>query len=186
MNLKDFLSISGEPGLYKFIAQGRNAIIVEHLETKRRKTAHSSSKVSLLEEISVFSEKEDIPLSKVFDLIFEKENGGPAVDAKSDAVKLKSYFEEIIPEYDKDRVYVSDMKKVVLWYNILQKLGQLVKDDSESGKDKKEESGSDVKSETKPKPKTKPKAASKPKSGTAVKSRSKTASTISKGRPKSK
>ncbi len=84
MVLKDIMAISGEPGLFKFIAQGKNAIIVEHLETKKRSSAFGSAKVSSLEEISVFTEKEDMPLAKVFDLIFEKEKGGPAIDYKAD------------------------------------------------------------------------------------------------------
>ena len=178
MNLKDILSISGESGLFKFVAQGRNAIIVEHLETKKRRTANSTTKVSSLTDISIFTENEDLQLGKVFDLIFEKENGGQAIDSKSDAVKIKTYFQEILPEYDKDRVYVSDMKKVVLWYNILQKLGQLVKDEPEPVKDKGKES--------EPEPKTKSKTAAKPKAKTVPKPESKSAAAISKGKPKSK
>lgn len=180
MNLKDILSISGEPGLFKFIAQGRNAIIVEHLETKKRRTASGSAKVSSLEDISIFTEKEDLPLGKVFDLIFEKENGGASVDSKSDAGKLKSYFDEVLPEYDKDRVYVSDMKKVVTWYNILHKLSLLVKDLPEEQKNK--ESETESKAEVKPRTKTAP----KPKAKATGKPGSKSASTMSKGKPKSK
>jgi hypothetical protein len=186
MNLKDILSISGESGLFKFIAQGRSAIIVEHLETKKRKTAFASAKVSSLEDISIFTDKEDLPLGKVFDLIFEKENGGAAIDAKSDEIKLKVYFESIVPEYDKGRVYFSDMKKVVMWYNILHKLGLLVKDEPESEKEKEKgkenESDIDIKTDIKPKAK----AAPKPKVKSTGKPGAKSASTISKGKPKSK
>jgi hypothetical protein len=131
MVLKDIMSISGESGLFKFIAQGKNSIIVEHLETKKRSSAFSSAKVSSLEEISIFTEKEDTPLGKVFDLIFDKENGGPTIDYKADPEKLKAYLHEVLPEYDKDRVYVSDIKKLVQWYNILQKLNMLVKEEPE-------------------------------------------------------
>lgn len=131
MVLKDILAISGEPGLFKFIAQGKNAIIIEHLETKKRSSAFGSAKVSTLEEISIFTEKEDMSLGKVFDLIHEKEKGGPAIDYKSDPVKLKAYFLEVLPEYDKEKVYVSDIKKVVHWYNILQNLNLLVKEEPE-------------------------------------------------------
>ncbi|MCU0474446.1 MAG: DUF5606 domain-containing protein [Bacteroidales bacterium] len=131
MVLKDILSISGEPGLFKFIAQGKNAIVVEHLETKKRGSAFGSARVSSLEEISIFTEKEDMPLGKVLDLIFDKEKGGPAIDFKSDPEKLKAYFNEVLPEYDKDKVYVSDIKKVVHWYNILQSLNMLVKEEPE-------------------------------------------------------
>jgi hypothetical protein len=132
MILKDILAISGEPGLYKFIAQGKNAIIVEHLETKKRSSAYSSAKVSSLEDIAIFTDKEDMPLGKVFDLIFEKENGGKAIDAKSDQGKLKIWFEGILPEYSKDKVYMSDIKKVAHWYNILHNLNLLVKEEPEA------------------------------------------------------
>ncbi|MDQ1296680.1 MAG: hypothetical protein QG611_658 [Bacteroidota bacterium] len=131
MVLKDILSISGEPGLFRFIAQGKNAIVIENLETKKRGSAFGSARVSSLEEISIFTEKEDMPLGKVLDLIFDKEKGGPAIDYKSDPEKLKAYFNEVLPEYDKDKVYVSDIRKVVHWYNILQLLDMLVKEEPE-------------------------------------------------------
>lgn len=140
MILKDILSISGEPGLFRFIAQGKNAIIIEHLETKKRSSAYGSAKVSSLEDIAIFTEKEDLPLGKVFDLIFEKENGGSTIDSKADAGKLKSWFEEILPEYSKDKVYVSDIKKVAQWYNILHNLDLLVKEAKEETTEKKTDS----------------------------------------------
>jgi hypothetical protein len=151
MVLKDIMAISGEPGLFKFIAQGKNAIIVEHLETKKRSSAFSSAKVSSLEEISVFTEKEDMPLSKVFDLIFDKEKGGPAIDYKSDPEKLKAYLNEVLPEYDKERVYVSDIKKLVHWYNILQALSMLVKEEPEKPAEKEESKPAESVKEVKPK-----------------------------------
>ena len=132
MILKDILAISGEPGLFKFIAQGKNAIIVEHLETKKRSSAFGSAKVSSLDDIAIFTDKEDMPLGKVFDLIYEKEKGGRAIDSKSDTGKLKTWFEGILPEYSKDRVYTSDIKKVAHWYNILHSLSLLVKEEPET------------------------------------------------------
>jgi hypothetical protein len=132
MILKDILAISGEPGLFKFIAQGKNAIIVEHLETKKRTSAYGSAKVNSLEDIAIFTDNEDMPLGKVFDLIHEKENGGPTIDSKADTGSLKTWFEGILPEYSKDKVYNSDIKKVAQWYNILQKLKLLVKEESEA------------------------------------------------------
>jgi len=129
MNLKDILAISGEHGLFRFKAQGKNAIIVEDLETGRRTSAFSSAKVSSLEDISIFTEKEDMPLGKVFDTIFEKENGGPCLDAKAPSDQLKSYFGTVLPDYNRDKVYVSDIKKVLLWYNLLQRLDLLVRDE---------------------------------------------------------
>jgi hypothetical protein len=184
MILKDFLSISGEHGLFKFIAQARNAMIVEHLETGKRSTAYTSAKVSSLEDISVFTESEDLNLGKVFDKIFEKENGGPAIDAKSPVDKLKSYFAEVLPEYDKNRVYVSDIKKIILWYNILQRLNLLVKDEPVSADGSKSES--DAETETAKKPKTKSKPAAKPKAKTTAKPQTKSAAVKSKGAPKTK
>jgi hypothetical protein len=131
MVLKDILAISGESGLFKFIAQGKNAIIVEHIETGKRSSAFSSAKVSSLEDISVFTENEDLPLGKVFNKIFEKESGGHAIDSKAESGKLKKYFEEIIPDYSREKVYTSDIKKIILWYNLLQKKGMLIKEEPE-------------------------------------------------------
>jgi len=134
MVLKDIIAISGEPGLFRFIAQGKNSIIVEHLETKKRSSAFGTAKVSSLEDIAIFTENEDLPLSKVFDMIWDKSDGGTAIDAKADGTKLKNWFEDILPEYDKDKVYTSDIKKVALWYNILHKLNLLVKEEAEEKK----------------------------------------------------
>ena len=89
MVLKDIIAISGEPGLFRFIAQGKNSIIVEHLETKKRSSAYGSAKVSSLEDIAIFTEKEDVPLGKVFDMIYEKANGGAAIDPKADGSKAE-------------------------------------------------------------------------------------------------
>ncbi|MBK7132892.1 MAG: DUF5606 domain-containing protein [Bacteroidales bacterium] len=155
MILKDILAISGEPGLFKFIAQGKNAIIIEHLETKKRSSAYGSAKVSSLEDIAIFTEKEDMPLGKVFDLIHEKENGGPAIDSKADPVKLKSWFESILPDYSKDKVYVSDIKKVAHWYNILHSLNLLVKEEAETKEESAEEKAPAEKKKKKAAPKAK-------------------------------
>jgi hypothetical protein len=88
--------------------------------------------VSSLEDIAIFTDKEDVPLSKVFDLIHDKEKGGTAIEGKSDGVKLRNWFEEVLPDYDKDKVYTSDIKKIAVWYNILHKLGLLVKETVEA------------------------------------------------------
>jgi hypothetical protein len=147
MVLKDILSISGQPGLFKFIAQGKNAIVVEHLETKKRSSAFGSAKVSSLEEISVFTENEDLPLGKVFDLIYEKEDGGPAISHKSEPEKLTTWFEAVVPEYDRERVYNSDIKKIIQWYNILHSLKLLEPDKPE---EKEKEGTEESKPEKKP------------------------------------
>ena len=92
MIFKDILSISGEQGLFKFIAQGKNAMIVEHVETGKRSSAFSSAKVSSLEDISIFTDKEDLPLGKVFDRIFEKESGGPGNRSKIGSGQTEEIF----------------------------------------------------------------------------------------------
>lgn len=137
--LKDILSISGYGGLFKFISQGRNGIIVESLEDKKRMNASATAKISALEDIAIFTETEDIPLKDVFKAISEKENGGEAIKHKSSADELKNYFEEVLPDYDRDRVYVSDIKKVVQWYNILHKFDMLNFDEEEEETEEKQE-----------------------------------------------
>ena len=150
MNLKDILAISGEGTLFKFIAQGKNAVIVENLETGRRISAGATAKVSALEEIAIFTTGEDLPLGKVMDRIWEKENGGEAVSHKLPDAELKKYFTEMLPEYDRTRVYTSDIKKVLHWYNILHKLNLLVKEE-----EPKAETEAETEAETDVKPKAK-------------------------------
>ena len=119
MDLSEILSISGKPGLYKMIAKSKNGLIVESFIDGKRISAFSQEKISSLEEISIFTEGEDLSLKEVLKKIFEKTEGKEAIDAKSPNNKLKEFFEEAVPEYDKDRVYVSDIKKVLKWYNTL-------------------------------------------------------------------
>jgi hypothetical protein len=140
MVLKDILAIGGESGLFKFIAQGNNAIIVEHLETKKRTAAHGTAKVSSLEDIAIFTDEEEVSLSEVFNTIYDKESGGACLDHKSGPEELKAYFAEILPDYDRDRVYTSDIKKMIQWYNILHSLEMLVREDPESEEEAGEES----------------------------------------------
>ena len=117
--LKEILSISGKPGLYKLINNTSNAIIVESLLDGKRFAAYSNSKIIALEDISIYTEDEDMPLKEVLKRIFEKENGAQALSHKADTEKMLAYFEEIVPEYDQNRVYVSDMRKIIQWYNLL-------------------------------------------------------------------
>lgn len=138
MDLKDILAISGYPGLFKFVSQGRNAIIVENLESGKRMSAFGSEKISSLEDISVYTDKEDLPLVDVFKKIFEKEKNNPAIDPKSPPEELKDYFSEIIPDFDRDRVYPSDIKKILTWYNLMLKL-EMVQFDEEEKKEEKEQ-----------------------------------------------
>ena len=119
MDLKEILSITGKPGLFKVVAQTKNGIVVESLIDQKRITAFSNERMSSLEEISIFSEDEDIPLKDVFKSFYDKYEGKVSISHKSDNKTLKSTFEEIVPDYDTERVYVSDIKKVIQWYNLL-------------------------------------------------------------------
>lgn len=154
MVLKDIMSISGQSGLFRFIAQGKNSIIVEHLETKQRSSAFSTARVSSLEEISVFTEKEDMPLGEVFDRIQNKVKGDSAPDYRSDPELLKKFFQEVIPEYDRDRVYISDLKKIVQWYNILLSQNLLISEENGKRNENEDnpETGDDVTPQKEPKP----------------------------------
>ena len=136
MNLKDILAISGEGTLFRFVAQGKNAVIVENLETGRRFSAGAASKVSALDEIAIFTTGEDIPLGKVMDMLWEKENGGEVPSHKLPDAELRKYFAEALPDYDRERVYTSDIKKVLHWYNILHKLSLLVKEEEKPAEEK--------------------------------------------------
>ena len=117
--LKEILSISGQPGLYKLINNTPKALIVESLIDGKRFPAYSNAKIIALEDISIYTEGEDMPLKEVFKRIYEKENGGQTISHKESSAKITDYIESVIPEYDKDRVYVSDMKKMLQWYNLL-------------------------------------------------------------------
>ena len=123
MELKEILAISGQPGLYKYVAQSTNGVIVESLLDGRRMNASASSKVSSLTEISMFTEGEDIALADVFTKIYAHTGGKEAISPKEAPEKLKAAFAEVLPEYDRDRVHVSDMKKCFAWYNILVRAG---------------------------------------------------------------
>jgi hypothetical protein len=128
--LKDLMAISGHAGLFKFISQARNGIIVESLETGKRMNAFATMKVSALEDIAIYTDDKEIPLEEVLVSLHKYENGGEAISPKSDPEDLKDYFSAILPEYDRERVYVSDIKKVLAWYNLLLKY-DLMKPDEE-------------------------------------------------------
>lgn len=118
--LTKILSISGKPGLYKLISTGKNLNIVEALADGKRIPVYIQEKVIALSDVSIYSTEGDIPLREVFSKIKEKENGQKSpVGSKTDNKKVFAYFEEILPDYDKDKVYASDVKKLMSWYNIL-------------------------------------------------------------------
>jgi hypothetical protein len=119
MEFKDILVVSGQPGLYKFVAQSTRGIIIESLVDGRRQNASASARVSALAEISMFTEGEDIALADVFTRMYAYTEGKEAISHKSTPEQLKAFFAEVLPEYDRERVHVSDIKKAVSWFNIL-------------------------------------------------------------------
>lgn len=127
MNLAGIIAISGKPGLYKVVKQGKNNLFVQSLDSDKITPAYSSDKISALEDISVYTYEEDVPLAELFRLIAEKSNYEATLSHKEDKKKLESLFGEIVPNYDKERVYFSDIKKIIQWYNQLQHIGILEK-----------------------------------------------------------
>lgn len=121
MDLSKIMSISGKNGLFKLITQGKNNFIVESLEDGKKIPAFSHDGIATLDNISIFTEEEDVSLTSVFQNIFKKENGEAISIPLNNNDALKKYFGEVLPNYDKERVYVSNIKKVLLWYNILNK-----------------------------------------------------------------
>lgn len=118
--LKKILSISGKSGLYKLVSYGKNMLIVEGLSDGKRVPAYSHDKIISLGDIAIYTYNEEVALSSVMQTIYDK-NEGKAVDAKqySDKKSLFAYFEEILPDFDQERVYLNDIKKVITWYNLL-------------------------------------------------------------------
>lgn len=119
MDLTKVLSISGKPGLFKLIAQTKNGLVVESFIDGKKLTAFSHERISTLEEISIYTKDEDMPLKDVFKAINDLQNGEMAISHKADKNELKDFFKKAVPNYDEDNVYVSDIKKVVYWYNTL-------------------------------------------------------------------
>lgn len=126
MDIKDFISVSGQPGLYKLVSQGKAILIAENLETGQRIPVHATSHVSSMEEIAVFTAKEDKPLKEIFLEMYQKEGGRVVLDVKkSSNDQIREYFATVLPSYDRNKVYLSDMKKILTWYNILVTYGKL-------------------------------------------------------------
>ncbi len=123
MSLKKILSISGKPGLFELKVQTRSGFVAESLLDGKRITVGLRSNVSLLTEIAVYTYEEEIKLVEIFKSIATKENDGLSISHKESDATLRSYFKEIVPNFDEDRVYTSDIKKIISWYNILQPKG---------------------------------------------------------------
>ena len=124
-DLKKIISISGEHGLFEYVAQTRNGIIAQSLITGQRKAFGPSSKVSSLSDISIYTEDGEVSMKQVLESIAEKASKAKAMDSKSNPDKIKEFFRTVLPTYDEDRFYVSHMKKVLDWYNCLAEFGSL-------------------------------------------------------------
>lgn len=131
--LKGILSISGQPGLFKLVTETKNSIIVESLLTGKRIPAYSTSKISTLSDVSIFTETGEILLT---DLFVRIKQGGKMISPKASANEIKAFFEEVLPEYDKDRVYVSDMKKVIQWFQLLSDQNLLIEPEEKQTEEK--------------------------------------------------
>jgi hypothetical protein len=129
MNLEKILAIAGKPGLFELKIQTRSGFLAESLLDGKKITVGLRSNVSLLTEISMYTYSEEKPLVEIMRAIAVKENEGPTISNKEDNAKLVAYFKEILPDYDEDRVYVSDIKKVLNWYNLLQAKGMVSKEE---------------------------------------------------------
>lgn len=126
MGLDKVLAISGKPGLYKLITQTRGGFVAESLTDNKRISVSLQQNISVLSEIAIYTLAEEIPLKDVLAKIKDKENGGQtSVKPKDGKDKLEEYFFDVLPDYDEDRVYASDIKKVLQWYNILQQFNML-------------------------------------------------------------
>lgn len=136
MDLSGIISISGMSGLYKVVAQIKNGLIVESLIDKKRVPAYATNKVSALQDVNIYSTGDDIPLKDVLQMIYDKEKGGPSIESKTADAEMKKYFKAAFPEYDEERVYVSDIKKIINWYNLLHKEGLLDKKEEKTDEEK--------------------------------------------------
>ena len=136
MNLEGIINVAGEPGLYKVVSQGNNTVIAESLADGKKTPLFSHNQSNMLEEIGIYTYDDTKPISEIFDAIAIKENEGQALSHKSSTNQLTDYFREILTDYDEERVYISDIKKVIQWYNAMQKYG-LIKFPKPEKKEKK-------------------------------------------------
>ena len=139
MELDKVLSISGKPGLYELKAQTRGGFVAESMLDGKKISVNIRHNVSLLSEIAVYTYTDEVPLRDIFQKIYEKENGSEALSHKESKEKLEAYFAEVLPEYDVDRVYISDIKKILQWYNLLVSKGVTTFEKAETQKSDEEE-----------------------------------------------
>ena len=122
--LKEILSISGRPGLYKLLSQGKNMLIVESLTDKKRFPVYMTEKVVALGDVAMYTDDVEVPLGEVMDNIYAKHNGAVGINVKkASGDELRAFMAEALPNYDRDRVYTNDIKKLISWYNLLVSAG---------------------------------------------------------------
>lgn len=171
MQLDKIISISGKPGLFTLVSQLKSGFIVEDISTGKKASISNSSQVSLLENIAIYTFDKEVPLFEVIKNIAEKYDYQQAIAHKSPETELREFMSQVLPDYDVDRVYVSDIKKLVQWYNLIQKAGFITKEAFEKTT---EETEQPVKEEKKTAEKKAPKAskpaASSPKATSSAKS----------------
>lgn len=178
MQLEKIISISGKPGLYKLISQLKNGFIVEDVLTKKKASISNSSQVSLLDNIAMFTFDKEVPLFDVFENVAKNNDYKETISHKSSDAELREFMTQSLPDYDHDRVYVSDIKKLAQWYNILHKAGYITPESFVKAEETKEEEPAAAveKKETK-------KAAPKTEKATTPKAKASTSS--AKSAPKS-
>ena len=132
-NLQKILSVAGQPGLFSYLTQANAGVVVESLATKKRTVCGMSMRISSLSDISVFTEEGEVSLETMFEKMKEKLGEQAAPSSKSNPEELKKFFGEVLPDYDRDKFYVSHMKKVVEWYNVLKEFASLDFEKQEEG-----------------------------------------------------
>jgi hypothetical protein len=159
MDLSGIISVTGMSGLYKVISQTKSGLIVESLVDGKRLPVYSTSKISSLDDISIYGQGDDIPLKNILRSIRDSKSGTSVPTSKDSNDAIKAAFAEFVPEFDEDRVYASDMKKVFVWYTLLNEKGLLVEVESDSDETKSDKPKTD-KAIAKPKAKEVAKTAS--------------------------
>jgi len=182
MQLEKIISISGKPGLFKLISQLKNGFIIEDVVTKKKVSIGNTSQVSLLDNIAMFTFDKEVPLFEVFENVAKNSDYKETISHKSTDAELRAFMKESLPDYDTERVYVSDIKKLAQWYNILNKAGYITPDSFVKAENPADENTEEQSADITEKKATK-KAAPKTEKATAPKAKGSTSS--AKGAPKS-
>lgn len=135
MDLTGIISIAGKSGLFKMVGQMKNGIVVESLVDGKRFPAYATNKVSALEDISIYGYSEDVPLGEVYDKLYALEDGKPSLSAKASVDEMRTRLREAFEDFDEERVYSSDLKKLFAWYNLLLEHGILKPEATEETKE---------------------------------------------------